>query len=728
MKNNCLLLLALFAPLIMRAGIRVVEPSVKTPTRFAIVIDRTSYDKVRPAADAYREAVEKDGLGTYLLVVENETPDRIRERIVRLSGEKSPLEGVVLIGDIPIPMIRDAQHLTSAFKMDQSRDWKETSVPSDRYYDDFDLQFDFIRQDSLRPLYYYYSLSPRSPQHIDSDIYSARIKAPERPGQDKYRLLEKFLRKAAAAHAVSNPLDSLFVFRGHGYYSDDPTAWADEQRTLREQLPDLFLPGHRIRFTDYDTYFPLKAHLLEEIQRPGTDVVLGHHHGAPNMQYISGNKEIVGFADAVGLIRMWLRGQMSRSKDTSKTKAEWMARLGFPEAWFVRSDSLRIADSLYKRSLNIHTDDIYGCRPAARFIMHDACYNGSFHLDDYVAGAYLFGDGLTVAAQGNTVNAIQDKWPDRLIGLLAAGVRIGQWGRHTHYLETHLLGDPTYRFANTADPGLNLGKAIVLRTEDNAFWLKLTEHPLPDVQALALQRLYANNYPGIVPLLKKRFSESPYGAVRMEAYCLLKEKSDADYREVLVQGLGDNYELIRRMCMQDIGECGDDSLIPVHVKAMQEERISPRTNFYGHDICNLFDPVKLKAEIERQWEGKEQLWPVTYAEKASLMETIDRYEEYVKTDLETMADPNKPLKERQEGIRTLRNYHYHRYVPRYIAFARDTSQPEELRVAMVEALGWFGQSYQREKILDLCDDLIRNGGNSRVADEARKSKSRLNGE
>ena len=34
---------------------------------------------------------------------------------------ESRLEGAVFIGDIPIPMIRKAQHMTSAFKMDEEK-------------------------------------------------------------------------------------------------------------------------------------------------------------------------------------------------------------------------------------------------------------------------------------------------------------------------------------------------------------------------------------------------------------------------------------------------------------------------------------------------------------------------------------------------------------------------------------------------------------------------------
>ena len=36
-----------------------------------------------------------------------------------------------------------------------------SSVPSDRFYDDFDLKFDFLKQDSLNPLMFYYKMCIR---------------------------------------------------------------------------------------------------------------------------------------------------------------------------------------------------------------------------------------------------------------------------------------------------------------------------------------------------------------------------------------------------------------------------------------------------------------------------------------------------------------------------------------------------------------------------------------
>jgi hypothetical protein len=51
-----------------------------------------------------------------------------------------------------------------------------------------------------------------------------------------------------------------------------------------------------------------------------------------------------------------------------------------------------------------------------------------------------------VVAQGNTVNVLQDKLEDKMMGMLSIGLRIGQWHKEVPYLEAHLIGDPTYRF------------------------------------------------------------------------------------------------------------------------------------------------------------------------------------------------------------------------------------------------------------------------------------------
>jgi len=48
------------------------------------------------------------------------------------------------------------------------------------------------------------------------------------------------------------------------------------------------------------------------------------------------------------------------------------------------------ADSLADAAQDIYTVDLRRLKTNARFVLFDACFNGSFHVDDNVAGAYIF--------------------------------------------------------------------------------------------------------------------------------------------------------------------------------------------------------------------------------------------------------------------------------------------------------------------------------------------------
>ena len=134
----------------------IIKPDLKSATSFAIIIDKASYAKTKSAVENYRRSIEDDGLGTYIAIDDWDSPEKIRRLLMEWHADRrQPLEGAVFVGDIPIPMIRDAQYLTSAFKMNQKRPWQASSVPSDRYYDDFSLQFRFIKRDADRSDLFY---------------------------------------------------------------------------------------------------------------------------------------------------------------------------------------------------------------------------------------------------------------------------------------------------------------------------------------------------------------------------------------------------------------------------------------------------------------------------------------------------------------------------------------------------------------------------------------------
>ena len=143
MLSVVLLLAATYLP---AQSVSVEEPVSDNGVKFAIVIDSKTFSKVKNNVFEYRDALSKDGLDAYIISGEWENPDQVREEIrkVYLANQKN-FEGIVLVGDIPVVMIRNAQNMTRRFKMNENLFEKgRSSVPSDRFYDDLGLEFEFI--------------------------------------------------------------------------------------------------------------------------------------------------------------------------------------------------------------------------------------------------------------------------------------------------------------------------------------------------------------------------------------------------------------------------------------------------------------------------------------------------------------------------------------------------------------------------------------------------------
>ena len=275
--------------------VKVQKPKMKHPTAFAILVDEVTYEKIPGAIEAYRDAIEKDGLSAYIVSGNWESPDQVRKEIVALSRRKPVLEGIVLVGDIPVAMIRNAQHLTTAFKMDEEAfPFIESSVPSDRFYDDLHLTFDFIRRDSVHPDYFYYKLREDSPQQLQPALYSGRIKYPEAKGEDKYKAIAEYLYKVVREKQETNELDCFTSFTGNAYNSECLLAWMDERLALEENFPLAWKNSRTAKFLNFRMADYMKFHLFDELQRDELDVMLFHEHGAPDQQYICEGPAPVG--------------------------------------------------------------------------------------------------------------------------------------------------------------------------------------------------------------------------------------------------------------------------------------------------------------------------------------------------------------------------------------------------------------------------------------------------
>ena len=172
--------------------------------------------------------------------------------------------------------------MTSAFKMDEkNNDWRDSSVPSDRFYDDFDLQFDFLKQDSVENNFFYYNLAIKSPQQIQCDIYSARVKAVD-SGENPYTQISRYFKKVVAEHQTNNKLDQFFSYTGDGSYSNSLTAWTPEAFTIREQMPGIFDKNGRARFIRYNFSDYPKDDVINMLKRTDLDLSIFMNMACPN--------------------------------------------------------------------------------------------------------------------------------------------------------------------------------------------------------------------------------------------------------------------------------------------------------------------------------------------------------------------------------------------------------------------------------------------------------------
>lgn len=78
-------------------------------------------------------------------------------------------------------------------------------------------------------------------------------------------------------------------------------------------------------------------------------------------------------------------------------------------------------DSIADLRTGIILEEVEAIAPNARFVVFDACYNGDYREDDFIAGHYIMAPGRCVTTFANSVNVLQDKSAFDLLGLLGEG-------------------------------------------------------------------------------------------------------------------------------------------------------------------------------------------------------------------------------------------------------------------------------------------------------------------
>ena len=100
-------------------ALTMLTPSFSQPQRgeFAIIADSHSMKTAGDEIRQYAGVLQSEGLDAVVIEDRWRQPDSIRMLLHDMYVSNKGFEGAVFIGDIPVPMLRDAQHLSSAFKM-----------------------------------------------------------------------------------------------------------------------------------------------------------------------------------------------------------------------------------------------------------------------------------------------------------------------------------------------------------------------------------------------------------------------------------------------------------------------------------------------------------------------------------------------------------------------------------------------------------------------------------
>lgn len=690
---------------------------------FAIIIDNETYAACKADIENYRTVLESEGFSAVVVARVWSDPVQVKD-VLHNMYLNDGLEGAVFIGNIPIPMIRDAQHFTSAFKMDQELyPFKSSSVPSDRFYDDFDLKFDYQGHDCDDPMFHYYSLRHDSPQYIQSDIYSGRIK-PTKKGEEGYRQVREYFTKLLAERKKENPLDVITSYTGEGSFSNSMTAWKDEGHLMREQFPYAFKDKNSVKFLFFAMEPYMKDMVTDELRRDEMDLMLFHEHGMPDRMYLTAMPYSKGADEYSEAARRVFRQMLRRKKsDEERVQAiaEWAAHYRIDSTWFTGAfdkEGLE-KDSLEDLRTGIILEDVPVIAPNARMVIFDACYNGDFREDNYIAGEFIFGGGKTLVTFANSVNVLQDKSSSDLMGMLGMGFCVGEWAREINILESHIIGDPTMRFSGKK------ASAIDLNSKDTGYWTGVYENEEhPDLKGLALHKLFQLDYKGMPEFLTSVYFSSPWYSVRLQVYHLLQYYKGDSFANLLEYSAYDPYEFIRRKSIFSMGRIGHDRYIPHLASVYLNEYLDERVHFNAVFSFDLMDTGKLEQEVREQLDANS-----SYLDKVAVWNDFKAKIDSRKR-IASMADDvtnkEKSLKTRLSSVRSLRNNAYHGKVDDFLKVVTDQSEEEALRVALAEALGWFTLSRNRDAIVSAFKEVAANPQTTaKLKEELLKSAARI---
>ena len=677
---------------------------------FAVVIDPVSQREAKAELDDYIQALEQvQGYHVYTVVDRWGVPDSIRQELQRLHGlKRNAIVGAVFVGDIPVPMIRDAQFLTSAFKMNQKMPWPDSSVPSDRFYDDFGLAFQFLKRDSLMPHLFYYSLTHEGRQQLAPQLFTGRIRPTDAGGTSRYEKLRQYLRKATEAKRHPEPVQTIFTYTGSGSLNESRVAHIDEQLSMREHFPQLARRSGAFSYMDYGDAPFIKRRLMNEMMRPDLSIGLMHHHGDYDTQYLTHYPKPSGIDETLQYLLYCYRHRLQQARrydqDVDSVRRMLTERDHLPVEWLQGEPSAENMhrDSLMEDSLNLTLKDFrnYGYRPNCRVCIYDACYNGAFQNDDCIANEYIFQPGRTIAGLGGTVNVLQDKWPDRYLGLLSHGVNIGQINQLQPELEMHVIGDPTFMFADEGGNGQTA-----------------------DEQCLKMVRLGSRLTDR---QLMETLRESPLALVRLQAFLLLEKRNSPLLTEAIQVATTDNFELLQRFAVNDIQKSGDPKLAPTLARLIAQNNTSARVKFNAQEVVQFLPEQAITEAVAAALDSMRPYvtWPDEYVESRNRQ--VAHYAGRWADDIAKLCAGQMTDRQALRQADMMKIYLAPWLAADVARYTASIADKPELQQQLLSSLGWHRLGFDHQAVIAIVESMTRDSRlTEAVRHEAVKTLKRL---
>ncbi len=641
--------------------VSIEEPVSDNGVKFAIVIDGKTFSNVKDQVYSYRDALSKDGLDAYIISGDWENPDQVREEIrkVYLANQKN-FEGIVLVGDIPVVMVRNAQNMTRRFKMNENLFEKgRSSVPSDRFYDDLGLEFEFISKSKHvsgadgRELFFY-NLKPESRQRLAPDFYSGRIMYPAGIGGDKYKAIGDFLARAAAAHLNPPKMRDMLLSRGELSEGEDPQARSGVVEMLRDQIPFLEEYPQRLFTLDFSKdYDPVTDNLLMSLKNKRFGIFYYRGHG-----------------------------NFGEMQPGAAGKGKW----------------------------KIPEEDIRNLPVQMNYIILNSCFNGVLHRGKDVAGAFLFSKGNVLAVQAVSINSWQDEWMSRYMGIIYGGARVGEYHRLFPLLERNIIGDPTFHFASCYD--YDLKDQTVLKAEDEPYWTACLERGLPpqaegsrnnSLSCVAVNRLQAMgklSSSEIVQRSLKTISPSVSLEYIMQVYEMFGRGYSPDVSEDLLKmfryGLQSNAEFVVRHTSVIELFYSNPVLCQALIETMNTNiklRRARCRQFTG-DALGLMPPQIVDSVLANSPLRQNAL---LCSEVKKAMEAGQKLK---KTELMVLTDTHTETARRVLHAIAVKNWPYPDQIQQYLQMIANSSLNTEIRLHLADGLGYFDYSYKKKEVID----------------------------